>query len=190
MATWSRSPGLIVIANTVIVIFVARMFSPILIAPGVALDFRDGATGEEIIGQIYNFIDKGERAVALRPEMTPTLARMVAARERNYKKPFKWFAIPQLFRYERQQRGRLRSFYQFNADIFGEPGPEADQQQPPEESLLEHRRHHDRRGRHWNSLNNHRTHLRRAPRRPRRVNARPSNEENLSVPSKHLRRCP
>ena len=65
-------------------------------------------SGEEIVGQLYNFVDKGDRAVALRPEMTPTLARMVAAHERNYKKPVKWFAIPQLFRYERQQKGRLR----------------------------------------------------------------------------------
>src|SRR5205085_9736419 len=77
-------------------------------------------SGAEIIGQLYNFSDKGERAVALRPEMTPTLARMVAAHERNYKKPLKWFAIPQLFRYERQQKGRLREHFQFNADLFGE----------------------------------------------------------------------
>lgn len=83
-------------------------------------------SGEEIVGQLYNFIDKGERAVALRPEMTPTLARMVAAHERNYKKPIKWFAIPQLFRYERQQKGRLREHFQFNADIIGESSPAAD----------------------------------------------------------------
>ena len=83
-------------------------------------------SGEEIVGQLYNFIDKGERAVALRPEMTPTLARMVAAHERNYKKPIKWFAIPQLFRYERQQKGRLREHFQFNADLIGETNPAAD----------------------------------------------------------------
>lgn len=83
-------------------------------------------SGEEIIGQLYNFSDKGNRAVALRPEMTPTLARMIAARERHYKKPVKWFAIPQLFRYERQQKGRLREHFQFNADIFGETDPAAD----------------------------------------------------------------
>lgn len=83
-------------------------------------------SGEEIVGQLYNFIDKGERAVALRPEMTPTLARMAAAAERNYKKPFKWFAIPQLFRYEKQQKGRLREHFQFNADIIGEPDVAAD----------------------------------------------------------------
>src|SRR5881409_2618205 len=83
-------------------------------------------SGDEIVGQLYNFTDKGDRAVALRPEMTPTLARMVAAHARNYRKPIKWFAIPQLFRYERQQKGRLREHFQFNADIFGETDPAAD----------------------------------------------------------------
>jgi histidyl-tRNA synthetase len=83
-------------------------------------------SGEEIVGQLYNFVDKGERSVALRPEMTPTLARMIAAHERSYKKPVKWFAIPQLFRYERQQKGRLREHFQFNADLIGEGGPAAD----------------------------------------------------------------
>ncbi len=83
-------------------------------------------SGEEIVGQLYNFVDKGERPIALRPEMTPTLARMIAAHERSYKKPVKWFAIPQLFRYERQQKGRLREHFQFNADLIGEGGPAAD----------------------------------------------------------------
>ena len=83
-------------------------------------------SGAEIVGQLYNFIDKGERAVSLRPEMTPTIARMAAAHERNYKKPIKWFALPQLFRYERQQKGRLREHFQFNADIIGEKDPAAD----------------------------------------------------------------
>jgi len=83
-------------------------------------------SGDEIVGQLYNFTDKGDRAVALRPEMTPTLARMVAAHERNYRKPIKWFSIPQLFRYERQQKGRLREHFQLNADIFGETDPAAD----------------------------------------------------------------
>lgn len=83
-------------------------------------------SGAEIVGQLYNFTDKGDRPIALRPEMTPTLARMVAAAERSYKKPIKWFAIPQLFRYERQQKGRLREHFQFNADIFGESDPAAD----------------------------------------------------------------
>src|SRR4051795_5136843 len=90
------------------------------------LDLFTAKSGEEIVGQLYNFTDKGERAVSMRPEMTPTLARMVAAHERNYKKPIKWFAIPQLFRYERHQKGRLREHFQFNADIFGETDVAAD----------------------------------------------------------------
>jgi len=90
------------------------------------LELYTTKSGEEIVGQLYNFIDKGQREIALRPEMTPTLARMVAAHERNYKKPIKWFAIPQLFRYERQQKGRLREHFQFNADIFGETDVAAD----------------------------------------------------------------
>jgi len=83
-------------------------------------------SGDEIVRQLYNFTDKGDRPVAMRPEMTPTLARMAAAHERAYKKPFKWFAIPQLFRYEKQQRGRLREHFQFNADVIGEPEAAAD----------------------------------------------------------------
>lgn len=90
------------------------------------LDLYTAKSGEEIVGQLYNFTDKGGRAVSMRPEMTPTVARMIAARERHYKKPIKWFSIPQLFRYERQQKGRLREHFQFNADIFGENDPAAD----------------------------------------------------------------
>ncbi len=90
------------------------------------LDLFTTKSGGEIVGQLYNFKDKGDREVSLRPEMTPTLARMVAAHERNYKKPIKWFAIPQLFRYERQQKGRLREHFQFNADLVGETDPAAD----------------------------------------------------------------
>ncbi|HPY31762.1 MAG TPA: histidine--tRNA ligase [Verrucomicrobiota bacterium] len=94
--------------------------------PVESLDLYTVKSGEEIVGQLYNFTDKGDRRVALRPEMTPTLARMVAAHERDYKKPIKWFAIPQLFRYERQQKGRLREHFQFNADILGETSVAAD----------------------------------------------------------------
>src|SRR5215831_13341734 len=83
-------------------------------------------SGQEIVVQLYNFKDKGERDVSLRPEMTPTLARMIAAHERSYKKPIKWFALPQLFRYERQQKGRLREHFQLNADVIGETDPAAD----------------------------------------------------------------
>ncbi len=90
------------------------------------LELYTAKSGEEIVGQLYNFIDKGGREVALRPEMTPTLARMVAARANGLKKPIRWFAIPQLFRYERQQRGRLREHFQLNCDLIGEPGPLGD----------------------------------------------------------------
>src|SRR5258708_5299705 len=83
-------------------------------------------SGGELVGQLFDFVDKGDRHVAMRPEMTPTLARMVAARERDFKKPLKWFCVPQFFRYEKQQRGRLREFYQLNCDIIGEPTPAAD----------------------------------------------------------------
>src|SRR6266850_935783 len=77
-------------------------------------------SGPEIVGQLFNFVDKGEREVALRPELTPTLARVVAAHEREFKKPLKWFSIGQFFRYEKQQRGRLREHFQLNCDIIGE----------------------------------------------------------------------
>src|SRR5205809_5287519 len=90
------------------------------------LDLYTRKSGEEIEQQLYSFKDKGDRDVALRPEMTPTLARMVAARGQALKKPIRWFSIPQLFRYERQQRGRLREHFQLNMDIIGEAGPLAD----------------------------------------------------------------
>jgi histidyl-tRNA synthetase len=90
------------------------------------LELYTAKSGEEIVGQLYSFTDKGGREVALRPEMTPTLARMVAARANGLKKPIRWFSIPQLFRYERQQRGRLREHFQLNCDLIGESGPLAD----------------------------------------------------------------
>jgi histidyl-tRNA synthetase len=90
------------------------------------LDLYTAKSGDEIVGQLYNFTDKGDREVALRPEMTPTLARMVAGRAGELRKPIRWFSIPQLFRYERQQRGRLREHFQLNCDLIGEPGPLAD----------------------------------------------------------------
>jgi histidyl-tRNA synthetase len=90
------------------------------------LELYTSKSGEEIVGQLYSFIDKGGREVSLRPEMTPTLARMVAARANGLKKPIRWFSIPQLFRYERQQRGRLREHFQLNCDLIGESGHLAD----------------------------------------------------------------
>jgi len=83
-------------------------------------------SGGELLGQLFDFTDKGERHVAIRPEMTPTLARMVIARERDYKKPLRWFSASQFFRYEKQQKGRLREFCQLNCDIIGEGSIGAD----------------------------------------------------------------
>src|SRR5881392_469136 len=90
------------------------------------LDLYTRKSGEEIVGQLYSFRDKGDREVALRPEMTPTLARMVGARANALRKPIRWFSIPQLFRYERQHKGRLREHFQLNADIIGEASIVAD----------------------------------------------------------------
>src|SRR5881296_4585596 len=94
--------------------------------PLETLDLYTKKSGDEIVGQLYEFEDKGGREVALRPEMTPTLARMVAARAQALKKPIRWFSIPQLFRYERQQRGRLKEHFQLNMDIIGETSALAD----------------------------------------------------------------
>ncbi|MEX0856432.1 MAG: histidine--tRNA ligase [Gemmatimonadota bacterium] len=94
--------------------------------PLEALELYTQKSGDEIVGQLYDFVDKGERHIALRPEMTPSLARMLGERSRALPKPIRWFSIPQLFRYERQQRGRLREHFQWNVDLVGEAGVEAD----------------------------------------------------------------
>ncbi len=94
--------------------------------PLEALDLYTEKSGEEIVGQLYAFQDKGGREVTLRPEMTPSLARILGDRSRAMPKPIRWFTLPQLFRYERQQRGRLREHYQWNVDIVGEAGVGAD----------------------------------------------------------------
>ena len=90
------------------------------------LDLYTRKSGDEIVGQLYNFTDKGGREVSLRPEMTPTFARMVGARANALRKPVRWFSVPQLFRYERAQRGRLREHFQLNVDIVGESSEVAD----------------------------------------------------------------
>ncbi len=90
------------------------------------LELYTKKSGEEIVGQLYNFTDKGGREISLRPEMTPTLARMAAAKANALRKPIRWFSVPQLFRYERQQRGRLREHFQLNVDIIGEADVTAD----------------------------------------------------------------
>lgn len=94
--------------------------------PLESLDLYVEKSGQEIVGQLYNFVDKGERNVTLRPEMTPSLARILGDRSRGMSKPIRWFSIPQLFRYERQQRGRLKEHFQWNVDIIGESGVAAD----------------------------------------------------------------
>lgn len=84
-------------------------------------------SGAEIVNeQTFTFLDRGSRSVTLRPEMTPTLARMIAARRRNLKFPLRWYSIPNLFRYERPQRGRRREHWQLNCDLLGIAGIEAD----------------------------------------------------------------
>jgi histidyl-tRNA synthetase len=83
-------------------------------------------SGPEIVNQLFNFTDKGGREVALRPEMTPTLVRMLGARIKGLPRPVRWFSLPQLFRYEKQQRGRLREHFQLNMDIVGDESVYAD----------------------------------------------------------------
>lgn len=83
-------------------------------------------SGSEILTQLYQFTDRGDRPVALRPEMTPTLARIVATHDREFTKPLRWFNVGNCFRYERQQRGRLREFLQLNCDLLGERSVTAD----------------------------------------------------------------
>lgn len=91
-----------------------------------ATDLYRKKSGDEIVSQLFHFEDKGGRGVALRPEVTPTLARVAAARQRDFKKPLKWFQIGACFRYEAPQKGRLREFYQWNADVLGEASSAAD----------------------------------------------------------------
>ena len=91
-----------------------------------ALDLYRAKSGDEIEGQLFAFADKGGREVALRPEMTPSVCRLVGARANALKRPIKWFSIAEFYRYERMQKGRGRCFYQLNADVFGESGPEAE----------------------------------------------------------------
>ncbi len=90
------------------------------------LDLYKRKSGDEIETQLFSFTDKGGREVALRPEMTPTVCRLVGAKANALKRPIKWCSIGEFYRYERAQKGRERAFFQFNCDIFGEPGPEAE----------------------------------------------------------------
>lgn len=90
------------------------------------LELFTAKSGPEIAGQLFAFTDKGGREVALRPEMTPTLARMIGARGAAMAKPIKWYSVPEFYRYEKPQRGRLRAFYQWNVDVIGSDEPAAD----------------------------------------------------------------
>jgi len=94
--------------------------------PLESLELLKAKSGEAIVDELYAFTDKGGRDVALRAELTPTVARMIAARASALRKPVKWYAVPQLFRYQRQQRGRLREHIQWNVDVFGAPEVGAD----------------------------------------------------------------
>jgi histidyl-tRNA synthetase len=90
------------------------------------LDLYRAKSGDEIEAQLFSFTDKGKREVAMRPEMTPSVCRLVGERAGSLKRPIKWFSIADFYRYERMQKGRGRCFSQLNADIFGEAGPEAE----------------------------------------------------------------
>lgn len=90
------------------------------------LDLYRAKSGDEVEAQLFSFTDKGGREVALRPEMTPTVCRLVGEKANALKRPIKWFSIAEFYRYERMQKGRGRCFFQFNADIFGEAGIEAE----------------------------------------------------------------
>ena len=108
--------------------FVARKhgFQEYDAPPLESLELYKHKSGEELVSQLYSFVDKGGREVAMRPEMTPSVARMIAERWQSLAKPVRWFSVPQLFRYERPQAGRLREHFQFNADIFGDASPRAE----------------------------------------------------------------
>ncbi|HEY7530994.1 MAG TPA: histidine--tRNA ligase [Gemmatimonadota bacterium] len=90
------------------------------------LELYTRKSGDEIVRQLYRLRDAGGREVALRPEMTPTLARMLASRAASLPRPQRWYSVPRLFRYERPQRGRLREFFQLNLDVFGVADESAD----------------------------------------------------------------
>ncbi len=108
-ATWSRTAAQ----------FGFQHYEASVLEPSILYKSK-GAENEELVNeQTYTFLDRGDREVTLRPEMTPTVARMIAHQERSLHFPVRWYSIPNLFRYERPQRGRLREHWQLNADIFG-----------------------------------------------------------------------
>jgi histidyl-tRNA synthetase len=105
----------------------ARGYEEYNASPLELAELYESKTSEEIVSeQTFTFTDRGDRRVTLRPEMTPTLARMVAAKRRELVFPLRWFSLPNVFRYERPQRGRLREHYQLNVDILGIADAKAD----------------------------------------------------------------
>lgn len=119
----SRRNHLFRVFRTVAKAFDFKEFDAPILEP---LDLYVEKSGEEIVSQLFHFEDKGQRQVALRPELTPSLARMVASQANSLAKPVKWFNVGEHFRYERPQKGRGRSFHQFNADLLGESETTAD----------------------------------------------------------------
>lgn len=91
------------------------------------LEVYEAKSGQELVNeQTYSFTDRGERHIAIRPEMTPSVSRMIAARQQEIAMPARWYSIGQFMRYERPQRGREREFWQLNCDLFGVEGPAAE----------------------------------------------------------------
>lgn len=123
-ADWARQEAMFAVARQTLLRWGYEEYSA---SPLERAELYESKTSEEIVSeQTYAFTDRGDRRVTLRPEMTPTLARMVAGKRRELPFPLRWFSIPNVFRYERPQRGRLREHYQLNVDLVGLPDGEAD----------------------------------------------------------------
>jgi len=123
-ADWARMQAMFAHAQKVLVAWGYEEYNA---SPLERAELYEAKTSDEIVSeQTYTFTDRGDRRVTLRPEMTPTLARMVAAKRREIPFPLRWFSIPNVFRYERPQKGRLREHYQLNVDLVGIASSEAD----------------------------------------------------------------
>lgn len=123
-ADWARIDGMFSRIRNTLTLWGYEEYNA---SPLERAELYEAKTSEEIVNeQTYSFVDRGERRVTLRPEMTPTLARMIAKKRREIPLPIRWFSIPNVFRYERPQKGRLREHYQLNVDLVGAAGAEAD----------------------------------------------------------------
>jgi len=123
-ADWARMEAMFIRIRSTLALWGYEEYNA---SPLERAELYEAKTSEEIVSeQIYTFTDRGDRRVTLRPEMTPTLARMVAGKHRELVFPLRWFSIPNIFRYERPQRGRLREHYQLNVDLIGIASSEAD----------------------------------------------------------------